>query len=390
MLILLQDLRYSFRTLRRAPGFTAVAVLTLALGMGANTAIFSVVNGVLLRPLPYPDSGRLLLLGHEYAGQSHLKTGVSPAGFRFYREQNRVFQRTAAFTDWGPNFVGNDQPQRLVGEQVSSEYFTTLGVRLLVGRSFTPDEERPGANRVVVVAEGLWRRAFGADPGLVGRLILIDGEDYKVVGIAPFGFDVGRERVEIWRPLAFTEQQLQCWGCEFLQMIARLRDDATLAAARRDLDRIAAVVRGMPESLRGPGWKLWTNPVTEELLGDVRPPLLVLMGAVGFVLLIACANLANLLLARGTARQREIAIRTAMGAGRGRLARQLLTECLLLSLGGAGLGLLVAFGAVRGLLAMNPANLPRLQGIGLDGPVLLFTLVIAVIVGLLFGLAPAS
>ena len=386
---LLQDLRYALRSFRKSPGFTFTALLTVALGVGANTAIFSVVNGVLLRPLPLGEPERVVLVGHRYT-KINLETGVSAIGFRYYHDQNRVFEKSAAFTGWEANLANGGEPERLLGQRVTSEYFAALGLQPLIGRAFTRDEEQEGADKVVILSEALWARDFGRDRGILNKTIVVNGEAHTVVGVSRNGFRFGTEETDIWKPLAFTKDQISgCWGCEWLGMVARLKPGMTAAAVNGDLDRITKLVIAMPGSFRDGNWLLYSKSATEQVVGNVRPALLVLMGAVAFVLLIACANLANLLLARATARQREIAIRTAMGAGRGRLARQLLTESILLSTIGGGAGLLLAWGAVRGLVASNPVNLPRMDAVGIDGRVLAFTAGVTVLLGFLFGLAPA-
>jgi len=390
MTTLWQDIRFALRSFRKSPGFTLTALLTVALGVGANTAIFSVVNGVLLRPLPLGEPERVALVGHRYK-QINLDAGVSGAGFRFYQQQNRVFERTAAFTGWEANLASAGEPVRLVGQRATSEYFAALGITPLLGRGFTAEEETPGQDKVVVLSEGLWTRDFGRDPAIIGKSLLVNGENHQVVGVVPNGFQFGTDPISIWKPLAFSPQDVDpsCWGCEWMAMVARLKPGILLTAADKDLERMAALVRENQASNRDADWGLYSRPITEAVVGNVKGALYVLMGAVGFVLLIACANLANLLLARATGRQREIAIRTAMGAGRGRLARQLLTESVLLSmLGGAG-GLVLAYAAVRGLVASNPVNLPRMDAVALDGTVLLFTGGITLLLGLVFGLAPA-
>jgi putative ABC transport system permease protein len=390
MTTLWQDIRYALRSFRKSPGFTLTALVTIALGVGANTAIFSVVNGVLLRPLPLGEPERIELVGHRYK-QLNLDAGVSGAGFRFYQQQNRVFERSAAFTGWEANLANSGEPVRLVGQRATAEYFAALGVTPLLGRSFSTEEEVPGADKVVILSEGLWTRDFARDRGIIGKSIVINGENHTVVGVVSNGFQFGTDPVAIWKPLAFSPQDVDpaCWGCEWMGMVARLKPGITPAAADVDLERMAKLVRENQASNRDADWGLYSRPITEAVVGNVKGALYVLMGAVGFVLLIACANLANLLLARATGRQREIAIRTAMGAGRGRLARQLLTESVLLSVLGGAAGLVLAYGAVRGLVSSNPINLPRMDAVALDGSVLLFTGGITIILGLLFGLAPA-
>lgn len=385
-----QDIRFALRSFRKSPGFTLTALVTIALGVGANTAIFSVVNGVLLRPLPLGEPERIELVGHRYK-QLNLDAGVSGAGFRFYQQQNRVFERSAAFTGWEANLANSGEPVRLVGQRATSEYFAALGVAPLLGRGFSTDEEVPGQDKVVVLSEGLWTRDFARDRGIIGTSLVVNGENHVVVGVVSNGFQFGTDPVAIWKPLAFTPQDVDpnCWGCEWLGMVARRKPGVTPETVTADLERMAKLVRENQGSGRDSDWGLYSKPITEAVVGNVKSALYVLLGAVGFVLLIACANLANLLLARATGRQREIAIRTAMGAGRGRLARQLLTESVLLSVLGGTAGLLLAYGAVRGLVASNPVNLPRMDAVALDGTVLLFTGGITILLGLLFGLAPA-
>jgi putative ABC transport system permease protein len=389
MTTLLQDIKFALRSFRKSPGFTLTALLTVALGIGANTAIFSVVNGVLLRPLPFAEPDRLVLVGHRYKS-IHLETGTSAIGFLYYHEQSKSFEHSAGFTGWEANLARGAEPERLVGQQVTSEYFATLGIPMVAGRGFTKEEEEQGKDKVVVLSEGLWTREFGRDRSILNQPLVVNGEAHTVVGVAREGFRFGTDATSIWKPLTFSpDQRNGCWGCEFMGMLARLKPGVTPEALQSDLDRLSAQVRGIPNSFRDTNWGLYSKSATEQVVGNVRPALLVLMGAVGFVLLIACANLANLMLARATARQREIAIRTAMGAGRGRLVRQLLTESVLLSGIGGALGLLLASLAVKALVASNPINLPRLDSVGINGTVLLFTGGVTILLGLLFGLAPA-
>ncbi|HSE52486.1 MAG TPA: ABC transporter permease [Gemmatimonadales bacterium] len=252
-----QDIRFALRSFRKSPGFTATALVTVALGVGANTAIFSVVNGVLLRPLPLGEPERIALVGHRYKS-INLDAGVSAAGFRFYQQQNRVFERTAAFTGWEANLARDAEPVRLVGQRATAEYFAALGVTPILGRGFTPDQEIPGQDKVVVLSEGLWTRDFGRDRAIVGKPIIINGENHLVVGVVPNGFQFGTDPVAIWKPLAFSQQDVDpgCWGCEWMGMVARLKPGIALEAADKDLERIAALVRENPTAGRDPDWGL--------------------------------------------------------------------------------------------------------------------------------------
>ncbi|MBX6365910.1 MAG: ABC transporter permease, partial [Gemmatimonadetes bacterium] len=388
---LLHELRVAVRRLRRTPGFTIVVVLTLALGIGANTAIFSVVNALLLKPLPYPDPGRLVTIEHHYPRLNDLHAPVSAAGFRKYRDDTRSFESVAVETGWGPALTGYGEPQRLRGARVSGLWFRTYGVSPAIGRAITPADDEPGSNHVVVLTDGLWRRVFGADPSIIGRKVLLDGEPYDVIGVMPRGFrDFYDREAELFAPVALTpEQYAQSWGREYLALTARLRKGVAVQAAAAEMDRIAAEVRAGPLAGVGAAWGLRVTTLDEKQKGTLRPILLVLLGAVGFVLLIACANVANLLLVRATARAKETAIRAAMGAERWQVVRGTLTESLLLAAVGGALGLLLAGWGVSVLPKLAPERLRILQDVGIDGVVLVFTLVVAVVTGLFFGLVPA-
>jgi putative ABC transport system permease protein len=384
---LLRDLRYGARGLAREPGFTAVAVLTLALAIGANTAIFSVADGLLLRPLPLPRADRLLLvLRHFRDGEAD---AVSPTKLFFLQPRLQgVFSHTAAYERMGApfNLVGDGLPERIRGAHVTADFFPTIGVQPLLGRNFLAEEDRPGGRQVVMLSHRLWVRRFGADPHVLGRPLQLSGETYTVVGVMPASFRFPAA-AELWTPFAFDPARAN--EANYFQLIGRLRDGiapATAASTARAQTRSFA--QAFPLEL-SPDEEFATTPLQERLYGRVRPALLVLLAAVGAVLLIACVNVANLQLARAAARQREIAIRTALGAGWWRIVRQLLTESILLALAGGATGLLLGAAAIRPLLAISPIQLDRLAQPGIDGRVLAFTLLVSLVSGVVFGLAPA-
>ncbi|HYL05066.1 MAG TPA: ABC transporter permease [Thermoanaerobaculia bacterium] len=385
---ILRDLRHAARGLAREPGFTAVAVLTLGLAIGANTAIFSVADGLLLRPLPLPRADRLLLvIRHFPQGDTE---SVSAPKFHFLRGRMQgVFSHTAAYEDLGTGFnlVGDGLPERIRGAHVTAGFFPAIGVQPLLGRNFLAEEDRPGARRVVVLSHRLWVRRFAAAPHVLGRQLQLSGETYTVVGVMPASFRFPAV-AELWTPFDLDPASVN--QANYFAFLGRLRDGvppATAYATAKALTRPYA--EAFPREL-DPHESFATQPLQERLYGRVRPALLVLLAAVGAVLLIACVNIANLQLARAAARQREIAIRAALGAGRWRIIRQLLTESVLLALAGGAAGLLLGAAALRPLLAMNPIELDRLAQIGIDGRILAFTLVVSLASGLLFGLAPAA
>src|SRR5258708_1422677 len=381
--VLVQDLRYALRMLRKSPAFAAIAIVTLALGIGANSAIFSVVNGVLLRPLPYEDPDRLMAVFSSFPSQN--TGGSSPPDFRTLREQNHTLTNLSAYFGNLFNLSGADQPERVLGMVVSSEYFTTLGVKPLLGRTFLPTEEQWGSHHAVLVSEAFWRTYLNADRNVYGKTLTLDGKVYHVVGVIPANFT--SRNVQIWAPMAWKpKDNYDSHNNYFIQMIGRLKPGVTQAQANSDLNAIMLVIaQRFPEN-KGIGAAM--QPLRETIVGDVRPALLILLGAVGLILLIACVNLANLLLARSAGRQKEIAIRSALGAGRRRLVRQFITESVLLSLVGGALGLGVAYLALT-LLPLAKDILPHTHQIRLDGWVLLFTLGVSVLTGVLFGLMPA-
>jgi putative ABC transport system permease protein len=381
---LIKDIRYGIRGLVRNPGFTAIAVITLALGIGANTAIFSVVNAVLLRPLPFNDPNSIVWLWDTHPSLATIPTSLPD--FLGWKEQNRSFEHLAAHTG-GSMFIdagdgATDTPVSLV----TPELFSVFHVSPILGRTFTNEETLPGRFRVAVLSHSMWQSRFGSDPNVLSRTLQLNGATYQIIGVMPAGFSYP-DRAELWRPLPIDPAKLDP-GPHYLNVVGRLKPGVTLAQAQADMSTIAArLSEQYKEKNAGHGVKL--ERLSNVVVGDIGLALYVLLGAVGFVLLIACANLANLMLARVGARQKEIALRTALGASRLRIVRQLLTESIMLALGGGVLGLMLAFWAVSWVVSLSADTIPRVREIGIDPRVAGFTLLVSVLTGVLFGLAPA-
>jgi putative ABC transport system permease protein len=371
----------------KSPGFTAVIVLALGIGIGATTAIFSVVNAILLRALPYGDPDRIVMVWMDNRKLDLDQDFHSYPNYADYRDQNQTFDEIAAFNDRSFNLTGSGDPERIIGAWSSANLFSVLGTEPAIGRVFTVEEEEPGKDLVVVLSHGLWQRRFGGDPAIVGQQVSMNGVNRTVIGIMPPQFAFPRKETEVWVPLAINQNLKNARGAFFLKSVGRLKPEVSLEQAQADTKTIATRLAQEYDYLSSYGVNLVR--LHDQIVGNVRPALLVLLGAVAFVLLIACANVANLLLARAAVREREIAIRTALGAGRWRIVRQLLTESLLLSLAGGALGLLLAFWGLDVLVALSPQDIPRLDQIRIDGRVLAFTLLVSLLTGLIFGLAPA-
>jgi putative ABC transport system permease protein len=380
-----QDIRYAVRRLLKSPGFTAVALLTLALGIGANTAIFSVVNAVLLRPLPYKDPDQIVGLYHMSEGR---RATMSGPNFYDVKKGSSTLQDAAAIARNRTILTGQGEPVRLDSAEVSASLFDLLGVQPMLGRVFRADDNQPGKTSVAILSYPLWQQRFGGDRNVVGKRIMLDGVSIEVVGVMPerFSYPAGRM---LWTPLEYSDDfTMKQRGAWYLNAIGRTRPGVSVEQVKAEVETIGAqLAKQYPDSNEGVGMS--AMPLHEAMVGDVRKAMYVLLGAVGFVLLIACVNVANLLLARAAARESEIAVRTALGAGRGRLVRQLLTESLILSIVGGLLGLLLAVWGVEALVALEPQGIPRLADVGVDPVVIAFTIGLAVVTGLLFGVFPA-
>ncbi len=380
-----QDIVFAIRQLLAQPGFALVAILTLALGIGATTAIFSAVNAVVLRPLPLPQPERLLAVYESFRGNPG---NVSAGNFIDVQSGNKTFAALTAIQYSSFNLSHEDAAERVIGARVTAGFFDVFGVRPAIGRAFTEDEDQPGHEEVVVLSHRLWTRRFGAEPALVGRDVRLGGRPYRVIGVMPASFDLTAESEELWVPIAFTAKRKATHDEHYLTIYGRLKPGVTREQALGDVNRVALGIRkAFPKEAQDLSFQI--VPMMQDLVGDYRTRLYVLLGAVGFVLLIACSNVANLLLARGASRVGEIAVRAALGAGRGRIFRQLFTEALVLAAVAAAAGLAIAQWGIRALVSASPPGVPRLEQTHLDGMVLLFALGTAVVSALLFGAAPA-
>jgi putative ABC transport system permease protein len=387
---LVQDLRYALRLIRRNPGFTAAIVLTLAVGIGMNTAVFSVVNAVLLRPLPYTDADHLVMLWEDVRLPSYQnpRNSTSPGNFDDWRRGNATFEAMAAIRPRAWTLSTGGEPIRVEGENVSAAFFDVLQVKPIAGRVFSDNDDRPGASQVAVLGHDLWMDRYGSDPTVVGRTIHLNEEPYTVIGIMPAGFRFPDDDDKIWTPIAFTPEQLADHESHDLRVVARMKPTVTIGQAAADLQAIAKdLERSYPRS--NAGVRTAVVPVRDQMVGDIEPTLLVIEGVVAIVLLMVCANVANLLLARNSARRLELATRAAIGAGRSRIVRQLLTESIVVALLGAPAGWAVGFWSVRAFRVLAPADFPRVSEIAMDERVALFAVAISVATGLAFGIVPA-
>jgi putative ABC transport system permease protein len=386
---LLKDIRYGLRGAWKRPGFTMVVLITLALGIGANTAIFSLINAVLIRPLPFQDPDRLVWTWGNIRNGSN-RASVSPLDFLDYRQRNQTFEEFAAMLSFpsSTNLTGGGEPQRLSAAGVTGNYFQALGVQPAMGRTFLPENETTGRDQVAVLSYALWQKRFGGDTGIINKRITLDDKSFEVIGVMPRDFQFPAT-AEIWLPLNFDGSPgMKQRKAHFLRPIGRLKAGVSLAQAQADTDAIARQLEAAyPDTNKG--WNLRLVSLRDQIVGNIKSTLYILLGAVGLVLLIACANVANLLMAHAASRQKEIAVRSALGAGRLRIARQMITESVMLAVIGGALGTLLAIWGIQGLVALSGANIPATANVKIDLMVLVFALVTSLLTGLLFGLAPA-